>query len=265
MNNFLFVLFQWLKRDFLSKYRGSWLGLFWPIIQPLAQVAVFTLIFYDFMSMRWPVERGAELLPVSQSKFMYSLNMLAGLSVFNYFAEILGRAPVCIFSQPNLVTKVKFPVIIIPMVTVGTALVHILVGCIAIWFASVILGVATLQALWLFLWIIPLVVYGFAIAVVLASLGVYVRDLVQIMPAFTSLLMFLTPIFYPMTVVNESLQWIFLLNPLTWAVESFREIVLLGLPLNIIDWIFQICVASVMAVISYLAFRRLRLGFGDVL
>jgi hypothetical protein len=103
MKNLLFLYFQWLQREVAGRYRGSWLGLSWPLLQPLLQIVVFTLIFHEFMQVRWPTLT-PNVAPSDNGALFYGLNVFAGLAVFNFMAEILGRAPVAVLSQPNLVT-----------------------------------------------------------------------------------------------------------------------------------------------------------------
>lgn len=267
MTSWSFVFFQWLKRDLAGRYRGSWLGLAWPILQPLAQISVFTLIFHGFMQLRWSTLQTSPLQgdATPNSQWVYAINVLVGMSVFNFFSEVLGRAPTAILSQPNLVTKVKFPLLILPSVTASTALVHILVGSLVSWLASWGLGTGSFHVLWLPLWVLPVMLYGLSAAYLLASLGVYVRDLVQIMPAATSVLMFLTPIFYPLAAVPQTLRTLFSMNPLTWAAESLRGILLLSLPLDLASWGMHLGVSLITMAMAYRIFFRLKAGFSDVL
>ena len=209
MNRWSFLYAQWLKRELAGRYRGSWLGLLWPVAQPLAQIAVFTLIFHGFMQVRWPTLGAASTGPLSPSSpgggdaWSYALNVFAGLAVFNFFAEVLGRAPSAVLSQPNLVTKVRFPLGLLPAVTVGAALVHIAVGVALLLLVATVGGKLSPQMAWLPLWLLPVLLYAASAALLLSSMGVYLRDIGQAMPALTSLLMFLTPIFYPLAAVPE--------------------------------------------------------------
>lgn len=267
MTNWSFVFFQWFRRDLAGRYRGSWLGLAWPVIQPLAQVLVFTLIFHGFMQIKWPVRETVPLadVAVNNADWLYGANVLAGMSVFNFFAEILGRAPSVVLSQPNLVLKVKFPLVVLPAVTASSALVHILVGAGITCMASLWFGTASVHLLWLPLWLLPVVLYGLGIACLLACLGVYVRDLVQAMPAVTSLLMFLSPIFYPLSSVSSGLQKFFLFNPLSWAIESLRSILFSAEPMDLAAWGFHLFFSLICIGVAYAVFHRLKSGFSDVL
>jgi lipopolysaccharide transport system permease protein len=236
----------------------------WPLVQPAAQIAVFTLILHGFMQVRWPEAQPA-ISEGQSGAWIYALNVLAGLTVFNFFAEVLGRAPAAILSQPNLVTKVRFPLLLLPVVTVGVALVHVGIGAAVLVFASALTGTLSLQIAWLPLWLIPVVLYGTAVAFILASLGVFVRDIGQAMPAVTSLMMFLTPIFYPMSAIPPNLQGLFELNPVGWAAESLRGLLLEARALDLTAWSLHLLVSTLATLIAFWVFRQLEEGFADVL
>jgi lipopolysaccharide transport system permease protein len=264
MNRWFFLFVQWFKRDLSGRYRGTWLGLMWPLVQPAAQIAVFTLILHGFMQVRWPQAQSA-LAEGQSGAWQYALNVLVGLTVFNFFAEVLGRAPAAILSQPNLVTKVRFPLLLLPAVTVGVALVHVGVGTAVLLFASALTGTWTFQMAWLPLWLMPVVLYGTALAFILASLGVFVRDIGQATPAVTSLLMFLTPIFYPMSAIPQNLRGLFELNPVAWAAESLRGLLLEARALDLNAWALHLLVSTLAALMAVWIFRQLEEGFADVL
>lgn len=268
MTRWSFLFGQWLKRDLAGRYRGAVLGMLWPVAQPLAQIAVFTLIFHGFMQVRWPIGAGAAAAPGAAGTadaLAYGLNVFAGLAVFNFFAEVLGRAPVAVLSQPNLVTKVRFPLLLLPAVTVGAALVHVGVGAVLLLAAGAVTGTLSVQVAWLPLWLLPVVLYGAAVALLLASLGVYVRDIGQVMAAVTSLLMFLTPIFYPMSSVPASLRGLFELNPVAWAADALRGLLLEARALDLAPWGVHLMVSAVVALVAAWIFKRLERGFADVL
>ena len=268
MSRWYFIFVQWFKRDLAGRYRGSWLGLLWPLAQPLAQIAVFTLIFHGFMQVRWPsAVEGAGGGPIlgSGGAWTYALNVLAGLTVFNFFAEVLGRAPTAILSQPNLVTKVRFPLLLLPAVTVGAALVHVGVGAVVLMLAAAAAGTWSPHIAWLPLWLLPVVLYGTSLALLLASLGVYVRDITQIMPAVSSLLMFLTPIFYPLTAIPVNMRRLFELNPVAWAADSLRGLLLDARALDLPEWTLHLAISAAAALVAAWVFRRLQDGFADVL
>ncbi len=283
MQRLAFLYWQWLKRDVTARYRGSVLGLLWPLLQPAIQIMVFTLIFFEFMQMRWPAATSAVSAAGSApptGALDYALNVFAGLCIFNFIAEILGRSPSCILSQPNLVTKVKFPLWLLPAVTVGAALIHIGVGTVSIALISLLVSHGALTApggsahtasvvmglsmLWLPL-LLPLLAYGLGVAYFVASVGVYVRDIGQFMPALSSLLMFLTPIFYPLSAVPEGLKHIFALNPLAWGADITRAALLSNAPIDVAQWGWHMGVSVVFCALGAWTFVKLQKGFADVL
>lgn len=254
-----FLYWQWLKRDVAGRYRGSFLGLLWPVLQPLTQIIVFTLIFYEFMQMRWPVGG------TNNGALNYGLNVFAGLTVFNYFSEVLNRAPAIILSQPNLVTKVRFPLYLLPAVTVGGALVHIIVGSVSLVFFSLVFGHASWLMLYLPIFLVPLIIYGLGLALTLSCLGVYLRDIAQIMPAATSLLMFLTPIFYPLTAIPDYLKPWFELNPIGWGAQALRSLLLEGSLPSLYVLCLHMAASSLLLLLAQGLFTRVEKGFADVL
>ena len=254
-----YLYWQWLKRDVAGRYRGSVLGLLWPILQPLIQIVVFTLIFYEFMQLRWPG------VGSSGNALDYGLNVFAGLAVFNYFSEILGRSPMAILSQPNLVTKVRFPLVLLPTVTVGAALVHIVVGAVSLIVLAAIFRQWSWVMLWLPVFMLPLILYGLALALLLASLGVYLRDIGQIMPAITSLLMFLTPIFYPTSAIPVYLKPWFELNPIGWGAQALRSLLLEASLPSLTALCLHGAVSIALLLLARYIFARLEKGFADVL
>lgn len=259
MLKYQYLYWQWLKRDVAGRYRGSVLGLLWPVLQPLTQIIVFTLIFYEFMQMRWPIAAS------NGNAMDYGLNVFAGLAVFNFFAEVLARAPAAILSQPNLVTKVRFPLALLPAVTAGAALVHIVVGSVSLVLLAAIFGHVSWVALWLPVFVLPLIFYGLALALLLASLGIYLRDIGQIMPAVTNMLMFLTPIFYPATAVPAYLKPWFELNPIGWGAQTLRSLLLEArLPSFNALWLHA-GVSIILLIVARHLFARLEKGFSDVL
>jgi len=269
MSRWVFLFVQWFKRDLSGRYRGSWLGWLWPLLQPAAQIAVFTLILHGFMQVRWP---SAELTSADaraagglSEAWAYALNVLAGLTVFNFFAEILGRAPSAVLLQPNLVTKVRFPLMLLPAVTMGVAMVHIGMGVMVLLLTALVAGSLSIQMLWLPLWLLPVVLYGTALSLLLSSLGVYVRDIGQAMPAVISLLMFLTPIFYPLAAVPANLRSFFEINPVGWAAESLRGLLLDSRSLDLSNWLIHLLVSAVATAAAVWVFRQLEEGFSDVL
>ena len=120
MKQWLYVYMQWLLRELRMRYRASAVGGGWLILQPVVHILLFTLVFYQFFQVRWPVGDG--------SATEYGLQVFIGLSLYTFVADVINRAPASVWSYPYLVTKVRFPVEMLPVVQVGAAGLQLLLA-----------------------------------------------------------------------------------------------------------------------------------------
>jgi lipopolysaccharide transport system permease protein len=159
-------------REVLGRYRGSVFGLLWSFFNPLLMLAIYTFVFSVVFKARWDVN--------SESKTEFALVLFAGLIIFNLFNECINRAPAVILNNPNYVKKVVFPLEILPVVTLLSALFHALIS-LAVWLLAyvVFFGVPHVTVLYLPLVILPLLLFVMGLSWVLASLGVFLRDVTQ--------------------------------------------------------------------------------------
>lgn len=200
-----------IKREVVGRYRGSFLGILWSLFNPLFMLAVYTFVFSVVFKARWNV--------ASDSKAQFALVLFAGLLVFNLFAECISRAPGLIFANVNYVKKVVLPLEILPWVTLESAPFHGSVS-LGVWLVAYLLlfGLPHLTVVYSPLIIVPLVLFIMGLSWALASLGVYLRDVAQVTGIVTTVLMFLSPIFYPVTALAEGyLSLILLRRPLSRA------------------------------------------------
>lgn len=246
------------KREVVGRYRGSILGLFWSFFNPLLMLVVYTFVFSEIFKARWG--GGGD------SKTEFALVLFAGLIVFNLFAECANRAPGLILSNPNYVKKIVFPLEILPFVGLLAALYHALISLIVWLVAYVVLyGVPHITVLYLPLVIGPFCLFIMGFTWLLASLGVYLRDVSQFIGVLTSVLMFISPIFYPATVLPEKYRKMFFLNPLTPVIEQTRDVLFWG---NTPDFLLLSMYWVVTAAIAWLGFawfQKTRKGFADVI
>ncbi|MBX7172212.1 MAG: ABC transporter permease [Pyrinomonadaceae bacterium] len=248
-----------VKREIVGRYRGSLLGILWSFFNPLLMLAIYTFVFGVIFKSRWRSDN------TSQTEF--ALILFAGLIIFNLFAECVNRAPSLILSNVNYVKKVVFPLEILPWVALGSVGFHGLVSLVVWLIAYLILfGIPHFTVLFFPLVIIPLLLFIIGFTWLLASLGVYLRDVSQIVGILVTMVMFLSPIFYPAANLPEGIfRNILTLNPLTTVVDEFREVLFWGnypdlnrLSVSFVSGLFT-------AWLGFVWFQKTRKGFADVI
>ena len=247
-----------IKRDVIGRYRGSFLGILWSFFNPLLMLLVYTLVFSVIFKARWNVG--------SDSKTEFALVLFTGLIVFNLFAESFNRAPILIISNANYVKKVIFPLEILPWVTMGSSLFHAIVS-LGVWFIFYLIffGIPYLSALLLPVVILPIILFTMGISWFFASIGVFLRDLEQAVGIGTTVLMFLSPIFYPLSMLPSQYRGILYLNPLTTAVEQVRSVLIFGKLPNPLVFSLYLGIMILMAWLGFAWFQKTRKGFADVI
>lgn len=251
---------QLVWRDVAQRYRGSHLGFLWSLVTPLATLAIYTFVFSTVLRARWRPQG-------ETSSAEFALALFAGLIPFGVFSEVANRSAGIIVGTPNYVKKVIFPLDILPVVALGSALVHSLIG-VAILSVGVLWitgDVAPLCMAALPLAYAPLMLLCLAVGWTLASLGVYFRDIGHGVGIAVQMLMFLSPIVYPVQAVPVEFQQAMYLNPLTTIVEVFRSLLLWHSWPDWRPWLAWTLVSAVLAWLSHAWFVYLRKGFADVL
>ena len=253
------LIYQFAKREILGRYRGSILGLGWSFATPLLMLAVYTFVFVGVFKARWP---GAE----SGGGGEFALQIFAGLLAFNFFSEVINRAPRLIVDQPNLVKKVVFPLEILPWVSVLSGLFHLLLSILVLLIGILIVrGEVSPTLIALPLILLPFFVLLLGLGWGLGALGVYIRDIGQMMGLALNLLMFLSPIFYSLDSLPPKMQSWMLANPLTLIIEQIRGATLGN---SWPDWqalALYSLLAFAVAIVGAAFFEAARKGFADVL
>ncbi|WP_434698587.1 ABC transporter permease [Pseudomonas sp. D1-1] len=247
-----------VQREVVGRYRGSFMGILWSFFNPIFMLAVYTFVFSVVFKARWS---GG-----SDSKTEFALILFAGLIVFNLFAECFNRSPTLIIANTNYVKKVVFPLEILPWVTVGSALFHMVISWI-VWLVAYILlfGVPQMTAILFPLVILPLIFLVLGLMWLFASLGVYLRDVTQVIGILTTVLMFLSPIFYPVSALPERYQSFMIFNPLTPAVEYARDVLFWGRWPDFKVLAIYMAGSLTVAWLGFAWFQKTRKGFADVL
>ncbi len=249
---------QLVKREILGRYRGSVLGIAWSFFNPVLMLVVYTFVFSVVFEARW----GAS---TTSSRADFAMLLFIGLIVHGFFAECLTRAPALILENVNFVKKVVFPLEILPLVVMGSALFHSLISLLVLGIALVLshggLPVTVLYAPVVF---VPLVLATAGFAWFLTALGVFARDVKQVIGVVMTILLFLSPVFYPISSVPVAFRPWLLANPLTFIIEQSRAVLFFG---NGPDWIGLALYAGTSAVVAWLGFawfQKTRKGFADV-
>lgn len=247
------------RREVQGRYRGSMLGWGWSFITPLLMLAVYTFVFSEVFQARWgTLENSGPLV--------FAINLFAGLIVFNVFAETANQSPSLILSNANLVTKVIFPLEILPAVTVATAAFHAATSLVVLLaFELISQGWVPLTMAWLPLVWLPLLAGCLALSWLLAALGVYLRDLGQVTGVAVNLLMFLSAVFYPLSALPPLWQPVLQLNPLVPVIEQTRRVAVEGLPPSLAYLGWGSLLALLVCELGFRAFQKARRGFADVL
>ena len=246
-----------VKRDVMGRYRGSFFGVFWSLVQPLIMLSIYTLVFGEILQSKWSRAGGT-------AEFV--LTFFIGLIVFNFFAECVNRSTTLVLSNPNFVKKIVFPLETLAWMTIGSALFHLTISFV-VWllFHVFIRGAPSWTVLWLPVILLPLILCTLGVTWILSSLGVFVRDVSQAAGLFTTGLMFLSPVFYEASSVPERFRWLLYLNPLTFPIEQARRVLLDATVPDVAGLILFLGAGSLVAWLGLAWFQRTRGGFADVI
>lgn len=251
-----------VRRDLEARYKGSVLGNLWPLLNQLSQLLIYTYVF----SIVLQVKLSLKGLPAGNS-FIFGLWLFAGLLPWIAFTGGLTQAAVAVVAQANLVKKVVFPLALLPLVPVLSALIESGFGLLAlIVFVAIKLGtlhetLALLPLVW-----VPQLLLTAGLGYFTAALTVFLRDIPQTLAVVLNLWFYLTPIVYPATVVPESLRgWVFWLNPLAAIAQVYRDLILAGEVTHWREWGVATLVSLIVFSGGLWVYRRLRPAFADVL
>lgn len=245
------------KRELSARYRGSALGIVWALLTPLVMITIFTIIFSGIFKAKF----GA-----NNSQWDYALYLYCGLLPWNAFQESLQLSSTTIVAHANLVKRVVFPLETLPVSLSLATVTNQMFGTLVLVLAAILLRRelhATLLFLPLILTVQLIATFGFAWLV--ASLGVFVRDIVQGITLALMAWMYLTPIIYPESLVPEKYRKLVNLNPFTPLVRSYRQVILDGTPPDWPGLAYFSAFAVVFFLFGYWWFARTRKNFADVI
>lgn len=248
-----------VAREIVGRYKGSVLGVVWSFLTPLLMVLVFTFVFGEIFQARWAGSAHSGGIDFASALF-------TGLLAYQFLSECLSRAPNLIVANANYVKKVVFPLEILPVVSVIAAVFHLLVAY-AILIGLILASHWTLgpTALLAPVVLLPYIALTLGLSWAISALGVYLRDIGQlIQPALTALL-FLSPVFYPLSSVPAALQPVYLANPVTYVSETLRGVLLHQTLPDPLTWLVFTGLSLLVAWLGLSLFQTTRKGFADVI
>lgn len=252
---------QFTLRAIEMRHRGSTLGFTWSVLNPLLQAGVYVVVFGLIFNGRFnavPDETGID----------FALGVFLGLILFHVVAETISGAPTFIISQPNLVKKVVFPLELLPLSQTSASWFHAMISLSLCLLAQMIIGRGLSTGLvWLPVILLPHLLLTFGLSWLLASLGVFFRDIVQVVQLLTQILLWSSAVFFPTALIQKSpLAWDFLKwNPVLHTLDLARQSVLWHQPLNLTHltytWVTGLC----MFTVGLVCFRATKRSFAEVI
>lgn len=211
-----------IKNDLRSRFARSKLGALWMLLQPLAQVAIYSLVLSRVMAAK---------LPGVPSRYAYVIYLMAGMIAWSLFSEVLTRSLTMFVDNGNLMKKIVFPRVCLPMVTAGSALVNNILLLLA---SAGVFALVGHPPSWSMLWLPVLMavnlIFALGVGLILGILNVFVRDVAQVMNVVLQLLFWLTPIVYMPTIIPARLQTFIAFNPMYHIAFDFQSVILYGRP-----------------------------------
>lgn len=253
------LLFRLSSREIVGRYKGSFLGLVWSLLNPIFMLFVFAFVFGKVIQAKWgqsPIE----------GQLDFSVALFAGLLIYFFFSEVIGASVNLILANSNYVKKVVFPLEILPIVNLISALFHLIISFIVL---MVLMAFSNWQFSYEILYV-PIILLPFLIMILglswfLSALGVYLRDVGQIIPPVLTAMMFLSPIFYPLSNVSKEYLWLYQINPLTIIIEEMRSVLLYSNSPDFYQLGIYFVISIVVAKLGFSFFQKTRKGFADVL
>ncbi len=253
------LILQMVKRDVIGRYKGSAMGILWSLANPILLLTLYTFVFSVVFNARW-----GDSAPESKSQF--AVLLFVGMIVHSFMSETLVRAPSLILANVSYVKKIVFPLEILPVVAMCASAFHSMVSVLVLAAALLLLNGAIPWTIVLLPFVLlPLAVLSLGVAWLLAWLGVFLRDVAQPISLVMTVLLFASPVFYPITALPEDLRPWLMLNPLTFVIEQARAVTISGEQPDWTGLAIYSTVAIAIAWLSYASFQKTRKGFANVL
>ena len=252
-----FFILSSIKNSLRDQYVRSKLGFLWMILGPLVQVLIYALILSNILSAK---------LPGMDNQYAYTIYLVSGLLVWNLFNEIVTRCLTLFIDSKPLLQKISFPLLSLPIIVSGSALINNVILFILMICILTLLGVSFT---WHILWVIPLMVLSIMLSVSLGMiagiLNVFFRDVGPAVPILLQIWFWGTPLVYPISIIPEQYAIWFNLNPLYGLVEAYRDVIIYGRSINISDLWIPLAYTSFLLCCVCLIFKPASKEMVDVL
>lgn len=240
-------------RDIKVRYKQAALGVGWAVIQPVAMAAILFVFFGLLMGMNDKV-----------APTPYLVFVLAGLLPWTLFEAAVTASSGSVVANANIVRKVYFPRLIVPLAATGAPLIDYAIGFVVLLIAMALLGVpVTGSVLLVPLLIASLLIGVFGVGVLMSAITVAYRDFRHLLPFMLKLMFFLTPVIYPVTMVPEQFRWLLSLNPVGGTIAALRSAIL-GTPIIYNDWLISTSIGLAALVAGLFYFQRVEKRFADI-
>lgn len=253
-----YLLGQLTKKDIELKYKGSVLGLLWSALVPIFMLTIYTFMFSSIFTPTWNIE--------TSGKGDFALILFCGLSVFNMISDVMGRSTGLIAGNVNYVKKVIFPLELLPVSITLSALFNSVISFAILVIMKLILQhTISITLVFIIPAFIPLILFTIGLSLIISAISVYLKDIASAISVVITLLMYVSPVFFPLGSGPEIFRVVCRLNPITYIIENFRNVTLYGKMLDM-EFYFISCICAVVSMwIGSTVFRRAKEGFADVL
>lgn len=256
------LILQLAKRDIAARYRAATLGLLWSLLTPLVMLLIYTFVFSVVFGAKWNIKSDG-------GHGEFAIYLFCGMLMYTLFSELVNRAPSLVVANTNYVKKVVFPLEVLVVSALLMALFNLVVGYV-VWvgfWVVIRFALPPVTILLLPLIVLPLVFVSMGVAWIVASLGVFVRDVSHTVSLSVQALFFLTPVFYRIDNPNipSQFQLVMRINPLSTLVEWARDVTIEGQMINWLGWGVMVVGTALVAVVGYAFFMKSKRAFADVL
>lgn len=253
-----YLLGQLVKKDIRQRYQGSVLGVFWSFLVPVLMLVIYTFIFSEVFQAKWDMD--------TSDTYQFALMLFCGLSAFNLVGEVMNRSTMFIAAHTNYVKKVIFPLEMLPVVLALSALFHCAISFGILIVAKLILYHNLSPTLYLILpAMAPLIVLAVGLGLFISAVSVYLKDMGNAISVIVTVLMYISPVFFPLDAVPDGFRAFCEMNPMTYIIENFRNVVLYGKYLDGRFFAMSCAAAFAVYLIGYAVFMRAKEGFADVI